>query len=447
MQGIWDCKLKDKRDGSYSVTYTATVAGTYRLDVGLAPAFGPIAQSPFSIVVRPAPTDPRTTTLLAPPPDCVQCGRSFTLQLIARDRWGNVSDEPVLSEGDQPSAWIAAEATSMRSPAQVYMLEPGRYNVTVMPVAQGKNTLHVCWAGINVQGSPFSLKALAAPPHASSYKLSFSPQSWPVLRAGSQFKLRVQAYDRFGNMHTHGCPAPRLWLQRMKTTNADSVRGLEACSKSSLPMSPHVHETTSEASTGKRHDGNGSVPCLSASWVDSHEILSLPSKPTARGLSRDPAEVSASSYLAGHETAAASMLNQASRSGLAASMTNSMHGEGAAISCVPERAAKPVLSEHWQSYECEVIDLSHGVYEVTGTCLHAGSYELRIRLSTLSPSVADGANKETSRGSLACPVQKPSRPGPAGQAATWLGLASGFGFGFGLGLGLGLGLEGRRPSG
>ena len=48
---------------------------------------------------------------------------------------------------------------------------------------------------------------------------------------------------------------------------------------------------------------------------------------------------------------------------------------------------------------------------------------------------------------LAGPVKKPTRPGPAGQAATWLGLASWFGLGFGLALELGLGLEGRRRSG
>ena len=51
--GRWDCEIVDERDGSYSVTYVAKAAGSYQLDVGLAPMNGPIAGSPFSIVVAP----------------------------------------------------------------------------------------------------------------------------------------------------------------------------------------------------------------------------------------------------------------------------------------------------------------------------------------------------------------------------------------------------------
>jgi hypothetical protein len=102
--GKWECKIRDDRDGSYTVTYTAKAAGVYRLDVGLAPNAGPIAHSPFSITVRPAPADPRMTTLVAAPPEMALCGRPFTLQLMARDRWGNLCTAPLSTAEEQPYA-------------------------------------------------------------------------------------------------------------------------------------------------------------------------------------------------------------------------------------------------------------------------------------------------------------------------------------------------------
>ena len=66
----------------------------------------------------------------------------------------------------------------------------GRYALSLTPVQQGRNTTHVCWAGMNVKGSPFAMKALPAPPHAASYKPTLKPKNWPTLVAGAKFKLR-----------------------------------------------------------------------------------------------------------------------------------------------------------------------------------------------------------------------------------------------------------------
>ena len=49
-------------------------------------------------------------------------------------------------------------------------------------------------------GSPFTLKALPAPPHAASYKLTSKPKGWPTISAGVRFKVRIQAHDCFGNV-------------------------------------------------------------------------------------------------------------------------------------------------------------------------------------------------------------------------------------------------------
>ena len=224
--GKWDCKIKDQKDGSYAVTYTARAAGTYRLDVGLAPNAGPIAHSPFTIVVRSAAPDPRNTTLVAPPPATVLCGRPFTLQLTARDRWGNLCSgggSPNAGGVEEaPSAWISLDGSKAREAAEVRLLEPGRYALSITPVAQGRSTAHVCWAGMQIKGSPFQLRALPAPPHASSYKLTLKPRTWPELTAGARFKLRVQAHDRFGNAHTTHAALPRLWLQGASEGLGDS---------------------------------------------------------------------------------------------------------------------------------------------------------------------------------------------------------------------------------
>ena len=156
------------------MTYTARSAGDYRLDVGLAPNVGPIAGSPFYITVRPAPADPRATTLVAPPPQTVLCGRPFMLQLIARDRWGNLCTSSVAEGatgggggggggedvGDLPNGWVTPEGSRSRASATVHRLEPGKYGLSFTPVTQGKNTVHVCWASMNVKGSPFLVRAL-----------------------------------------------------------------------------------------------------------------------------------------------------------------------------------------------------------------------------------------------------------------------------------------------
>ena len=181
--GKWDCRIRDERDGSYVVTYTAKAAGTYRLDVGLAPNVGPIAQSPFTIVVKPGPADPRTTALVAPPPATVLCGRPFKLQLIARDRWGNLCAHDRLSadSNEVPSAFMTPDLGpdrqrgAPRDIAIVELVDAAHYSLSLTPTTQGRITVHVCWAGVNVKGSPFTIKALPAQPHTPSYKLTSKP--------------------------------------------------------------------------------------------------------------------------------------------------------------------------------------------------------------------------------------------------------------------------------
>lgn len=248
--GKWECKIRDERDGSYVVTYCARAAGTYRLDVGLAPNVGPIAGSPFTIVVRPGAPDPRTTTLVAPPPETCLCGRPFTLQLIARDRWGNLCNQEKVGVEEQPSAWVTGEMQQrMREAAKVEMLEPGRFAISLTPITQGRNAVHVCWAGMNVKGSPFSLRALPAPPHAASFKIAHKPKTWPALPAGTKFKLRVQAHDRYGNVFTSAeCPKPQIWLRAMELSTPKSPSSTSM--RSSALVGSCSHRAAASAARG-----------------------------------------------------------------------------------------------------------------------------------------------------------------------------------------------------
>lgn len=462
LQGKWACTIKDRRDGSYSVAYTAKTAGIYRLDVGLAPNLGPIAHSPFSIVVLPSTPDPRMTKLDEPLPESIVCGRPFTMQLTVRDRWGNVCNQHLMAQVEQASAWLVADGERTREPAQVLMSEPGRYALTLTPTTRGKHTVHICWAGMHVKGSPFTLKALPAPPHASSYKLIPTPVSWPVLHVGTQFNLRIQAYDRYGNMCTAGCPVPRLWLQGTRAMKESSAHSDEARSRSSCSIQQQVSETVT--SPARMHVGvpylhPTSTPCTDPQqelrclpYVDGHveggderdalsdaavgdgpvkmistlsqgqvqvqarvvgpnfstrprsalgiEQLGLPGswqRPAMEAYDSADSSVSINAAVSS-PFAKRTELAAATPSDPVTSMTHATDSDDAGLAHAFGRPActQPVAVES----ECKVVDLSHGVYQVSGTCLRAGSYELRIRLPTLLSSAADEAKHAVANGSL-----------------------------------------------
>lgn len=462
--GKWECRIRDERDGSYVVTYTAKAAGTYRLDIGLAPNVGPIAHSPFTIVVKPAAPDPRTTTLVAPPPSTVLCGRPFVLQLVARDRWGNLCAQERLGGEEAPSAWVAADQNpaekqpkggmtgANREAATVEMLEPGKYALSLTPVTQGKNTVHVCWAGMNVKGSPFTLKALPAPPHASSYKLTSKPKSWPTLPAGARFKVRLQAHDRFGNVYSMaGCPRPLVWLRPAERPSSRSVspervrssshsshtpsaralpppplmtplapppstggagHGGERGSDKKLMMSlPHgVARSLSARLQAKLQDELGEVTDEWRAMIEEIEAMQaqVPASPNGKpprgadrsgardgggGSGRTPGKEPPTPLLRRHEDGAAegslafapspalvtALGPRSSAAGTGGNAEGAYHAEGGGA----EDAR----------VHCEVLELGHGVYELSGTPLKAGHYHMCIRLAPLAPSASDPAGR------------------------------------------------------
>ena len=462
--GKWDCRIKDERDGSFTVTYTAKTAGTYRLDVGLAPNAGPIASSPFTIVVRPSAPDPRTTTLVAPPPATVLCGRPFTLQLVARDRWGNLCanapsppSSPVGARfgggsvvkadvgEEQPSAWIVADSAKGRENAVVSLVEPGLYNLSLTPVAQGRNMAHVCWAGMNVKGSPFQLKALPAPPHAASYQLTYKPRSWPLLVAGVKFKLRVQAHDRFGNLYTAGCPRPLVYLlgtgatamtaadaggsalsplpRRSGSPSPGGRRGVPA-SPEPATLSPRDIATGQTLTTRLRSQllsdfglGDSGKP-LPQRWA--HLLSEMEEMHSALEVSDAPFQPSSETNSArlrdyGDDASRRAKLVLAASAQLDPEMSITLNMKNPED--VTQADAKEGLTLLAQRCcRCEVTDLAHGVYEVIGTPLHAGTYKLCLKLTQRTPSAADPVGGTKSVGSGASVAAITSHAGAVGAA-------------------------------
>ena len=492
--GKWECRVKDERDGSYTVTYTAKVAGTYRLDVGLAPNVGPIAHSPFTIVVRPAPPDPRATTLVAPPPATVLCGRPFTLQIIARDRWGNLCvNAPAPSHGsaagpsststisgggggadEQPTAWIISDGQKNREMATVSMVEPGRFALSLTPTHQGRNMAHVCWAGMSVRGSPFQLKALPAPPHASSYAITYKPRSWPLLSAGVRFKLRVQAHDRFGNVYTAGIPPPKIFLVGTGATMhspaevpASAAGGREAASpKSPAPPTPIYRPSFGGGGLGLNLGGGGGSSNSGGGGGSSNLLVGAGStqSPTRTMMATDlPTSPLSPRGLTTEETLVTRLRSQLlSDFGLGdhgrplpdewaklLTEVEEMHGAlgprearfalessssgranltlagkvqrdpSLSISANirdPEAIAPEsmvtadggLVASSQRHVTCEVTDLAHGVYEVSGIARHAGTYKLCLRLPQRTPSAADpmGGTKTLDSGARVTALSK-----------------------------------------
>lgn len=416
-------------------------------------------------MVKPAAPDPRTTTLVAPPPATVLCGRPFTLQMIARDRWGNLcvngppqwqpnsaagpsSSSSVMSGTgfgaggeEQPSGWILADGQKGREMAHVQMVEPGKYALSLTPVLQGRNMAHVCWAGMHVKGSPFQLKALPAPPHASSYKLTYKPRSWPLLSAGVRFKLRVQAHDRFGNVYTDGIPPPRIFLLGTGATLSSpsppkspprfpppmtplsSAGGVPSAAVPKLggggggrsngsrygatplphapalppsPISPRALPTEETLATRLRSQllsdfglGNAGRP-LPEEWarlLDEVDLMNGSAIDLAPGGSvayRTPMGGRAADDGGSSARAALTLAGKVQKDPSLSISANLRDPEAIAPEAVDE-----LVTSSQRFVNCEVTDLAHGVYEVTGMAKHAGTYQLCLRLPQRTPSAVD----------------------------------------------------------
>jgi hypothetical protein len=332
------------------------------------------------------------------------------------------------------------------------MLDPGRYALSLTPVTQGRNTVHVCWAGMNVKGSPFQLKAQPAPPHASAYKLAYKPRGWPELVAGTKFKVRLQAHDRFGNIYTSGCAQPRVWLRgadEATTTAGPASRVVPALklpavgrdSSSAAGSALDLTDVGKGRSAGGivAGDGGGDLDdCSDASprWATPAETfptrlrsqllsdfgLGLGGNPLPEAWKRLIAEADSlhtalealpaqlrpevcngSAISTAGPTHAAAGKSRANLALLGAALEDpSVSLEANLAGGNNRRGGREQLVPLEQRYTlCEVVDISRGLYEIYGTPLRSGTYKLCLQLPPFPSPAGEALVAETAEATAA----------------------------------------------
>jgi adhesin/invasin len=174
-------------DGTYSATYTPTVAGTDNISVttnGTAASL-----NPFPSVVTPGPAEPIQSTATVP---AGTSGGVTQISVQARDAFGNP-----LSTGGQ-TVVVTVTGANSASP-NVTDLGTGIYTASYTPATAGTDNVSITMNGTPVNGSPFTsiVGAGTASPAQSTADV-------PAGVAGSSTTIVVTARDASGNPLTTG---------------------------------------------------------------------------------------------------------------------------------------------------------------------------------------------------------------------------------------------------
>lgn len=125
-------QLTDNRDGTYTATYTPTIAGTDLIGISLGGAS--IRESPVAAPVRPGPMEPEETRVLVPDG---QAGISTTITVTTRDAYGN----PCQDGGATIS--VTVDGANGGAPVEVKDNDDGTYTASYRPTRAGRDTVAV----------------------------------------------------------------------------------------------------------------------------------------------------------------------------------------------------------------------------------------------------------------------------------------------------------------
>ena len=143
-------KIKDNQDGTYTVTYTPAVPGTYLVAVTL--GGDPIRDAPFTVSVKRAPSAANSFAEgpgLATPAS----GLPTTFTIYAVDETG-----AFLTEGGDGFP-VDIHGPTGRIPSQTIDNGNGSYTVVYTPPVGGNYTIKVAYAGKHLKGSSYLVRA------------------------------------------------------------------------------------------------------------------------------------------------------------------------------------------------------------------------------------------------------------------------------------------------
>eukprot|EP00698_Gefionella_okellyi_P016092 TRINITY_DN457_c0_g1_i1.p1 TRINITY_DN457_c0_g1~~TRINITY_DN457_c0_g1_i1.p1 ORF type:complete len:4209 (-),score=1181.95 TRINITY_DN457_c0_g1_i1:57-12683(-) len=186
-------KVTDNGNGSYAVSYSATVAGNYQLNVEVGEEA--VAGSPFAVVVKPAATSAEHSDCTGDGLHVSFAGMTTLVYVQARDRFGN--ERRVGSD---------AVRVEVRGPKEIDAVvvdnSDGTYTASYVTQTAGDYQLSVFVGDKHARGSPFKLRAEGAQTSANHCVANW--QALNQSRAGDRVSFVIQARDVFGDVKPRG---------------------------------------------------------------------------------------------------------------------------------------------------------------------------------------------------------------------------------------------------
>ena len=198
---VLNASVADVGNGTYSVEYTPTVSGVYRLDVSLGGL--PVADSPYTLSVFPAPTSPAHCVATGAGLLEATAGVPATLLLTPRDSFGNarpletgdVFTVHVARRGERAAA--AASKDLVWQAALVTDLLNGTYSAEYLVKQSGAYLVRAQLGGVHIMGSPFQATVLAG--RTSARASSALGAGLRTAIAGQPASFTIVARDEYGN--------------------------------------------------------------------------------------------------------------------------------------------------------------------------------------------------------------------------------------------------------
>ena len=188
--------VTDGQLGSYSATFTATVSGTYTVQVLLAEL--PIKDSPFTVQILAAPISPAHCVAFGGALTLLTAGQQSFFTLVSRDKFSNV---PAYSPTVMQNLVRAKLEGPVTAFASIIDLKNSSYLVECMITASGSYKIYVTVSTVDgyegVSGSPFPV--IVQPNEISTAGSYLQGSGMGLAIAGVSGTFLVNTNDRFFN--------------------------------------------------------------------------------------------------------------------------------------------------------------------------------------------------------------------------------------------------------
>lgn len=205
------CTIVDQNTGSYAVSFTATIAGTYTMTVTFDDTPINSGSNSLSIVVSPSDTVSLTQSYVGAIPSGLVVGEISMFSIILRDEYGNIiTNDVITSETPSVTISVTPDPTTFSNAGIINTLyQPSTHNYTVNITSKetrsGGFVVRVASSGNDITGGAGSPQMITFAPGTISLPNCYIDSTDPpatALTAGTSAKFYVGIADSLGNAIT-----------------------------------------------------------------------------------------------------------------------------------------------------------------------------------------------------------------------------------------------------